>query len=179
VRACITTSETDINDIWEETIDIEKMLGSQSETFSSESNLSGRIGTAVDDDDDMADDPEISLVHRINHRLHRLTRSERTNESEDPEAGRQPGSTHLARQHAVRRRSRGRSVGTHPGSNILLAAQREERAAERKAMDAEAKELEAETKRQQDGVSGVRRWKTLYRSNKRSELVQNSEGGIA
>jgi hypothetical protein len=46
-------------------------------------------------------------------------------------------------------------------------------------MDAEAKELEAETKRQQDGVSGVRRWKTLYRSNKRSELVQNSEGGIA
>jgi hypothetical protein len=55
VRACITTSETDINDIWEETIDIEKMLGSQSETFSSESNLSGRIGTAVDDDDDMAE----------------------------------------------------------------------------------------------------------------------------
>ena len=182
MRACITTSETDVTDIWEDHVDIEKMIASAEDQHQAR-HLS-KIGVAVDDDYDMADDPDVSLVERINHRLHRITRTERTTADDlsqhtNVEASASAGSA-LSRTPAVRRRrTRGKSAASHPGgSNILHAAQEEERAAERKAKDQEAKEAKAENKRQEDSMNGVRTWKSLYRSNRRSEVVANTESGV-
>jgi len=181
VRACITTSDADIGDIWEDDMDVEKMLATAESNY--QARNTSAVGTAVDDDNDMADDPDVSLVHRINHRLHRMTmtRSDRTTNLSgelDPDVT-VSSSGGLSRNHAVRRRNRGKSVGSHPGgSNILHAAQEEERALEQKARDQEAKEEAAEARRQEDSVNGVKRWKTLYRSQRRSTVAQNVEAGV-
>lgn len=163
-------------------MDIEKMIAVADDQR--QARNSTKIGIAVDDDLDMADDPDVSFAERLNHRLHRLTRTERTTEDDasqqtNIEASASAGSG-LSRTPAVRRRrTRGKSAASHPGgSNILHAAQEEERAAERKARDQEAKEAKAENKRQQDSMNGVRTWKSLYRSNRRSEVVTNTESGV-
>jgi hypothetical protein len=179
VRACITTSDADIDGIWDEDMDVEKMMATADSHLSRHTPFN--IGAAVDDDDDAADDPDVSLVERINLRLHRMTRSERTTDltTSGDQADVTASPSGLSRNHAVRRRGRGKSVGSHPGgSNILQAAQEEERALEQKARNQEAKEIAAEAKRQDDSLNGVRRWKTLYRSQRRSAAVQDAADGV-
>jgi hypothetical protein len=123
-----------------------------------------RIGTAVEDEDDMEDDPETNLISRTSRRVVRLLSVRRRPEESSPSPGVKRKFTRLNSHRYRSTSTRRRSVNVVSNEATMAAAAKEELQESEKLRALEAKQAEAEMRAQHMDANHPMPWyKTPFR----------------